>query len=55
MVLWKPDIYVWKNEATSMSFILHKNLFKIDQRLEYKTWKLKLLEGNVDKTLQVQE
>ena len=45
MVLGDLDRYMQKNEARLLTYTVHKNKLKMDERLKYKSWHLKSLRG----------
>ena len=47
MVLGKLDRYIQKNEARLPSYTIHKNKFKMDQRLKCKPQTITILEENI--------
>lgn len=47
MVLGKPDIHMQKNEIEPLYYTVHK--LKMNQKLRYKTWSVKLEENTVGK------
>ena len=51
MVVGKLDSHMQKNESRSLSFSIHKNRLKMDQRLEVRSKIIKLLEENIGSTL----
>ena len=47
MVLRKEDNYMQKIETGPLSYIVYKNKFKVDERLEVRPKIIKLLEENI--------
>ena len=47
MMLGKLDKYVQKNETRPPSYTIHKNKFKMDQRLNVRPEIIKILEENI--------
>ena len=45
MVLGEMDSYMQKNETRSPNYTIHKNKFKVDKRLKYKSWHHKSHRG----------
>ena len=51
MVLGDLDSYMQKNETQSPTYTIHKNKFKVDKRLKYKTWQHKSPRGNIGRKI----
>ena len=45
MVLGDVDSYIEKNETQALTYTIHKNKFKVDKRLKYKSWHRKSPRG----------
>ena len=45
MVLGDLDSYMQKNETQPPTYTIHKNKFKVDKRLKYKSWHHKSPKG----------
>ena len=51
MVLGKLDIHMQKNETRPLSFTIHKDKFKMDERSKCEKDSIKILEENTGNTL----
>ena len=51
MVLGKLDIHMQKNETRPLSFTIHKDKFKMDERSIVRQDSIKILEENTGNTL----
>ena len=45
MVLGDLDSYMQKNDTRAPTYTIHKNKFKVDKRLKYKSWNHKSPRG----------
>ena len=43
--------YVQKNETRSPTYMIHKNKFKVDKLLKYKSWHHKILQENISRKI----
>ena len=52
MVLGNLDSYMQKkNEIRSPTYTLYQNKFRVDKRLKYKAWPVKVLQENIDRKI----
>ena len=51
MVLENLDNYVQKNETRSPTYTIHKNKFKVDEKLNIRLDTIKVLEENIGRTI----
>ena len=51
MVFGDLDSYVQKNETRSPTYAIHENKLKMDKRLKYKPYTIKVLEQNIGRKI----
>ena len=51
MVLGDLDTYMQKNETRSPNYTIHKNKFRVDERLKYKSCTIQVIEENIGRKI----
>ena len=51
MVLGNLNSYMQKNETRSPTYTIHKNKFKVDKRLKYKSRHMKVFQGSIGRKI----